>query len=187
MSHSHHFIFPLSDWWGTTLSMEGIFFLCMSPRAERSVSLYNIKSKLGSVPVIFDTCLFTHGTTSEAKTSSWFAGQLFGQATDSVHQLRLDKRVFILAIAAVLSALPLHILVVFSDKSGHSALGLRGLPAQGSSVKEKDWWWSELRERERDKCWRWGRRFVRLGVRCWTFAEAVRSVLSVQTCAVMLI
>lgn len=46
---------------------------------------------------------------------------------DSARQLRQDKRVFILAIAAVLSALPLHILVVFSDKAGQSTAGLRGL------------------------------------------------------------
>lgn len=164
------------------------FFLCVSPRAERSVSLYNIKSKLGSVPVIFDTCLCTHGTTSEAKTSSWLAGQLFGQATDSVHQLRLDKRVFILAIAAVLSALPLHILVVFSDKSGHSALGLRGLWCREAQSKKKIG--GDLSgERERERETNADDEVAALCV--WAcgveLAEAVRSVLSVQTCAVMLI
>lgn len=58
-----------------------------------------------------------------------------GQPMDSVHQLRQDKRVFILAIAAVLSALPLHILVVFSDKAGQSAAGPRGLQCSGRASK----------------------------------------------------
>ena len=52
---------------------------------------------------------------------------------DSAHGLRLDKRVFILATAALLSALPLRILVVFSDKAGQSTAGLRGLQCGGSA------------------------------------------------------
>lgn len=74
---------------------------------------------------------------------------------DSHHQLQQDKRflnVFkryvslsFLTIAAVLSALPLHILIVFSDKSVQSTVGLRGPQCRGgwglrgSWFKEKGW------------------------------------------------
>lgn len=110
-----------------------------APRAEGSVSLYN-KVIVGSMPVIMDAYFCTHicamaNLRGNHKTSCWLAAQLFGQQTDIVHRLRRDKRVFILAIAAVQSALPLHILVVFSDKSGQSTVGLRGLERRGSAGK----------------------------------------------------
>lgn len=78
----------------------------------------------------------------------------------SAHRPGPDKRVFILVIAAVLSALPLHIPVVFSDKArgqkrccaGSAAVQCRG--GVGERVrskkkkKRKDWPRSERRDGE---------------------------------------
>lgn len=96
-----------------------------------------------SVPDVYNVCSCTH-----IKTSCWLAAHLFIQPINGIHQLRQDKRVFILAIAAVLSALPLRILVVFSDKAGQSAVGLRGLQCRRAGSEKKDWWWSKWRDRE---------------------------------------
>lgn len=119
-----------------------------APREEGSVSQYN-KVMVGSF--LCDGQPWRQPIKPPVDSSP----ELFGQPTDSVHQLRQDKRVFILAIAAVLSALPLHILVVFSDKSGPSTVSLRGLQCRGwgdagkLGQRKKDWWVSWV-ERQRN-------------------------------------
>ncbi len=133
-----------------------------------------------SVSVIFSVCFCTHVCVMakrrgmHRKTSCWIAAQLFGQPMDSAHQLRQDKRVFILAIAAVLSALPLHILVVFSDKAGESTAGLRGLQRRGKrrQAGSKKKIGGDL-SGGTEKCWWCGWLFVCLSVRRWTFADVV--------------
>lgn len=77
--------------------------------------------------------------------------KLTRQPIDSTHQLWRDKRVFISAVAAVLSVLPLHILVVFSDKAGQSAVGPRELQCRGRAGKlgqRKDRCWAKWRDKE---------------------------------------
>lgn len=114
---------------------------------------------------LLHTCAsWPNSETSTIKTACWLDAQLFGEPIDSIHQLRQDKRVFILASAAVLSTLPLRNLV-FSDKAGQSPRELRCSAA--SWVKEKDWRWCKWRENADDE---FGSLCV-LKVQCWTFVD----------------
>lgn len=155
--------------------------MCSQSRSNMCHCVINSPLSL-SVPHTFNTYLCDVCTTKPHVDSP--ANYLDSQRTASI-SFGKDKHVFVLTIAAVLSALPLHILVVFSDKAGQSAAGLRGLQCRG------EWRQAGSKKKiggdlsgETEKCWRRDWLFVCLSVRCWTVVNVVRSVLSIQTCAI---
>lgn len=157
--------------------------MCSQSRSNMCHCVINSPLSLSvPVPHTFNTYLCDVCTTKPHVDSPPI--YLDSQRTASI-SFGKDKHVFILTIAAVLSALPLHILVVFSDKAGQSTAGLRGLQCSGgvqaSWVKERNWWWSKWRDREMLTT---RLALVCLSVRCWTVVNVVRSGLSIQTCAI---
>lgn len=103
-------------------------------------------------------CLHTYlcdAQTQRARTnkaSCWLAAQLFGQPMDSAHGLQLDKRVFILATAALLSAFaaPHPRCFLWQSWPKHcrpERAAVRGERRPAGS-KKRDWWWSKWRDGE---------------------------------------